>query len=329
MKILVASPGKLKTCPMGAYATEALLELGHDASHFDFSSYPVDSIMDRFLGLGEEHFSVNHRFRSAVTQERPELVIVIFGFDLSDKTFEYLKRLNIPTVCWWINDPFQFERSLKRAGKFNILFTNSMISVKDYRARGIERAHWLPTAFSPNFHQRKPLDSKLDSEVCFAGDWSPLREKWCLKLHENYRIKIVGPWGKKIAPNSPLRFVLTDGYFSAKEMSAEFSRAQIVFNIHTWFGKYDHGTNPRLFEAAGIGVCQAVDWKQDLHELFDVDGDLIVYTGESDLLERLGSMLGDTSACKRMAQRSFDRASRDHTYVNRMRELLSVVSREL
>lgn len=327
MKILLALPGRLKTVPMGQFSAQALRELGHTVELFDFWPNWRDKLYQKSLGRlsSEEHATINRRFRSAVEREKPDLVLAIYGFHLSRESLAYLKSRGIPSACWWLNDPFQFERSLQKAALFDHLFSNAWGSVADYRAHGVN-AHWLPTACEPGIHKRVPAVPEYACDICFAGDWSPLREAWLTRLAQRYDVKVFGPWAKKIAPGSILKERLVDGFFSPESMVAMFSSAKVVLNIHTWYGKWSHGTNPRLFEAAGCGAFQAVDWKDELPELFDCERELLVYRDQDDLIEKLDAALRDDQLRAEAANRAQARAYAEHTYRNRMEHLLSVIA---
>jgi len=326
MKILLVQPGKLKTVPMGGFVLKALIELGHEVIDFDLSSGSIDKLSDKFgLGGKEPHASLNHRFRSVVEAVRPDLMLTVFGFDLSERSLEFLKSKDIPRVCWWLNDPFQFKRSLSKANHYDYIFTNAIGSVEEYRNAGIRHAHWLPTACDPDVHRRVSLIPAYQSDICFAGDWSPLREAWCAELARHFDIKVFGPWKRKLPRTSILRDRVVDGFFSPAEMSMMFSSAKIVFNLHSWYGKWDFGTNPRLFEAAGCGACQVVDWKQDIPALFDVEKEMTVFNTMDELIEQCDALIADDGRRNDLASNAQQRAMAEHTYTHRMRKLLELV----
>ncbi len=327
MKVLLTLPGKLKTVPMGMFSGKALQALGHEVIYFDYWPQWSDKLHHKLLGkfCDEEQSRINHRFRSEVEGQKPDLVLTIYGFNLSLESLVYLRKIGIPSVCWWLNDPFQFERSLKKAPYFDFLFTNAQGSVASYRKQGVN-AYWLPTACDPDVHKVVAESKKYHCDICFAGDWSPLREEWISHLVRHYDgVKIFGPWGKKIAKNSVLRNYLVDGFFSPDKMASMFASAKVILNIHTWYGKWSYGTNPRLFEAAGCGAAQAVDWKDELPDLFDYENELLVYKDLDDLTEKLAGLLKNEDHRAMIGKLSQKRAYSEHTYRKRMEVLLSVI----
>ena len=332
MKILFASPGHLKTVPMGKFCADALSALGHEVFVFDYRATWPDKIRDRMARIGsrsgaEEKHATNARLRKAIDQFEPDLFLTLFGFDVSVESLAYLRRKEIPSVCWWINDPFQFQRSLKKAVAYDYLFSNSAGCVDQYRAAGVAGAYFLPTACDPSAHRPVPPRQEYACDVCFAGDWSPLREQIMTRMIEHFDVKIFGPWKKKLPPQSPLHAHLIDGFFSPDEMACMFSSAKVVLNIHTWCGNYDHGVNPRLFEAAGCGAFQVVDWKREIPELFDCDKEVKCYRTPEELIALVRQALADDAARLSAAQAAHARAYREHTYRHRMESLLQIVGR--
>lgn len=332
MKILFALPGHLKTVPMGQFCVEALAGLGHTVIPFDFSASLRDKVLDRLAkqagsGSREIKASTNRRLRKLVEETRPDLFIALFGFDISAQSLAWLKQQQIPTVCWWINDPFQFQRSLKQAPGYDYIFSNSAGSVEEYRAAGIRHAYFLPTACHPSLHRPVPAKAEYQCDVCFAGDWSPLREKVLTNLAEQFDLRLFGPWKKKLAPGSRLHACLTDGFFTPDEMAQMFSSARVVLNIHTWHGTHDHGVNPRLFEAAGCGAFQVVDWKQEIPALFDCDTEVKCYRATDEIPALIASALAAPESCRTVAQAAQRRAYGEHTYQHRMQQLLETAGK--
>ena len=330
MRILLAIPGHLKTVPMGGFCTNALQKIGHKVTVFDYRRRPSDKLLEGIsnsIGLGfTDAPAMNLRLRRLIRTTRPEVFITLYGFFISPKTLGLLRELNIPSACWWINDPFQFQRSLKRAPLYDAVFTNDSTCVQDYLSAGVRAAWFLPTACDPTVHRPMLMQPEFASDVCFAGDWSPLREKLMLQLVGRFDLKIFGPWGRKLAADSPLRPVLRDGFFSPEEMSAMFSSAAITLNIHTWHEAADHGVNPRLFEAAACGAAQLVDWKQEIPDLFDIHKDLLIYKTIEEVPSRIAEALATRANLAEMGASARRRTLDEHTYEHRMQKMLTLLA---
>lgn len=313
---------------MSGYVAEALRHLGHEVLVFDGRGGGAVALLERagekLLRRSDKPLA-NKFLRQSIRKSIPDFFLTIFGFDVSAKTLAFLKAWKIPTACWWLNDPFQFGRSLQKASLYDFIFTNARESVADYRAAGVPNAFWLPVGCAPEVHRRVGSEPAWESEVCFAGDWEDKREALLLKLAPLCKLRIFGPWKKKLAKGSPLLPLLHDGFFTPEQMARMFSSAKLVINLHTWFEKFDYGTNPRLFEAAGCGAAQLVDWKREIPELFKEGEEILTYRKLDEVAVRVKELLAEPERLKKMGEAAQRRAYAEHTYEHRMRELLSKV----
>jgi spore maturation protein CgeB len=329
MNILLVIPGKLRTVPMGVFSAQALEALGHRVAVFDDSLQPLDKLaraLSQGLGLRlEERPFVNRRLRALLREFRPDLFLSVFGFGVSPRSLAAVRAARVPSACWWINDPFQFERSAARAPGYDWVFSNSAVCAQWYRERGVAASGFLPTACEPSVHRPVAAVPDYACELCFAGDWSPLREQVVARLAQRFEVRVFGPWGRKLAPDSPLRRVLRDGFFSPDEMAAMFASAAVVLNLHAWQGRFDHGVNPRLFEAAACGAFQVVDDKREIASLFTPGAELAVVPGPDDLAGAVADALADPQGRARAGQAALQRALAQHTYRHRMASLISAM----
>jgi spore maturation protein CgeB len=295
---------------------------------FDFAPTPLDKLRERLPWRpAEDRAAVNRRLRRAIGEARPDLFVTLFGFDVSRDSLAWMRGKGLPSACWWINDPFQFQRSARKAPFYDFVFTNSSVCPRQYLEAGARHAHFLPTACAPGVHRARPPEERYRCDVCFAGDWSALRERMMEALVGRFRVRIFGPWSKKLASGSPLRAALSGGFFSPEEMAAMYSSASVVLNLHTWYGEHDHGVNPRLFEAAGCAAYQLVDWKREIPELFDVPGEIACYRALDEIPSLVEAALADPVRTRAAADASQRRAYREHTYRVRMETLLGIVGR--
>jgi len=68
-----------------------------------------------------------------------------------------------------------------------------------------------------------------------------------------------------------------------QEMLQKLSSYQIALNYHNQHTG-DFACNMRLFEATGVGCALITDHKSDLHEYFEHESDIFVYTNKEELL---------------------------------------------
>ncbi len=330
MRILLAVPGNLRTVPMARFVHDALARLGHEVISLDYSPNLAEKIRARLRGITDRRRLVAPRLLQSVEESRPDLFLTLYGFNVGDEVLALLRDRGARRVVWWLNDPFQFERACGILPNYDLAFTNAKYSVDAYRQRGIRNVKFLPTACEPSVHRPQAADPGLASEISFAGDWSENREKIIANLlaADICKIRIFGPWKRKLARDSGLRPFLRDGFFSPAEMARIFASSKATLNIHTWYGRYDFGLNPRVFEAAACGVPQLVDEKRELHDLIPTDKlyCLLAYRDEPELHAQVRAVLADPQGARARAMQLVPHFHEKHSYQARMRELLAAAA---
>lgn len=327
MKILVAVPGHLHTVPMSRYVPDAATALGHEVSVVDYSLTLAEKLVVRLPGNTSVQEAVAPRLLRAIEAARPELFLTLYGADIGPRVLAELRRRDVPTANWWLNDPFEFERALKILPSYDFAFTNARHSLEAYRALGLSKVRFLPTACEPSVH--RPLRGGAPiCELSFAGDWSAMREQLVgALLRAGLDLRVFGPWKRKLAKGSPVRARLEHGFFSPQRMAEIFAACNATLNIHTWRGRFDHGLNPRVFEAAACGVPQLVDHKKDLDEIFDPvqRAGMLIYRDDDELLRLARKATEEAAELRSRALEASVSFRRDHTYQARVAELLRVV----
>jgi spore maturation protein CgeB len=323
MDILIAVPGNLRTVPMSRFVPEAFSALGHRVAVVDYSLTLAEKLRARLLGTGDAE-AVAGRLLAAVERARPSLFVTLFGVNVAGRVLAEVRARGATSANWWLNDPFQFERSAGIVPAYDFAFTNARYSVEAYAARGIRNVHFLPTACEPSVHRPVPARA-LECDVSFAGDWSAMREQIVAALvAQGVDIRIFGPWRRKLGRRSPLRSRLEHGFFTPQRMAEIFAACKATLNIHTWRGRFDYGLNPRVFEAAACGVPQLVDYKRELDELFD-EGEraaMLVYRNDEELLQQCRRK--DLAELRSKAVAASASIRERHSYLARVRELLRI-----
>ena len=328
MKILLVLPSHLKTVPMNHFSAKALADLGHEVVIESYHAGLLDKLLDKFNNIpsqAQPWDNVNRRIQKTIANFKPDLLFTIYGVKLSAETLSIAKSAGIKTACWWINDPFQFERGLAMAGNYDVWFSNSAECAKQIALKTGVKAYFLPTACDPDTHKHVEANKDFASEVCFAGDWSPEREQLVKNLVDTgINMRIFGPWQKKLAKDSPLHRYLTPGFFTPAQMAIYFSSTKIVLNFHTWYGDASHGVNPRLFEAAACRSVQVVDFKDEIPLLFDVNNEISIYNNTDELPKLIKDLLKNPAKREQLADLGQKRALKDHTYAARMQQMLDL-----
>jgi spore maturation protein CgeB len=147
-----------------------------------------------------------------------------------------------------------------------------------------------------------------------------------LSLATDFRVSIWGPWEKKLDKNSILRkCIVKDGFFTPEEMVVMFNSSKIVLNLHSWFGNWNYGVNPRLFEANGCGAFQLSDYKEEIPELFEPGKEIALYNDFDELKQRAAFYLSADKERQDIAEKGLARTQKQHTYRHRMEEMFYTI----
>lgn len=106
------------------------------------------------------------------------------------------------------------------------------------------------------------------------------------------------------------------------------SASKITVNCHiNVAGKF--ADNMRLFEATGVGTMLITDWKINLHKIFELGREIITYRTSEECTELIQYYLEHDKERTAIACAGQERTLREHTYYQRMQELVSFVGKYL
>jgi spore maturation protein CgeB len=104
--------------------------------------------------------------------------------------------------------------------------------------------------------------------------------------------------------------------------------SKITVNHHIEMAK-SYANNLRLFEATGVGTLLVTDWKENLHELFEPGKEVVFYRTPDECAEAVQYYLEHDEEREAIARGGQKRTLRDHTYCQRMPELVDIVKKYL
>jgi spore maturation protein CgeB len=103
--------------------------------------------------------------------------------------------------------------------------------------------------------------------------------------------------------------------------------SRITLNHHGDIGPY--ANNMRLYEATGVGTLLITDWKANLQEMFEPGKEVVAYRTPDECAELIQYYLEHDEERKAIARAGQERTLREHTYYQRLQELVDIVRRYL
>ncbi|MDX5347418.1 MAG: glycosyltransferase [Hymenobacteraceae bacterium] len=321
MKILLSIPGHTRTIPMGRFTEKALQQMGHEVITFNHERNDFSERMREKISFKKFVAYKNKQVLELIDQTKPDAFFTIYGKTHDAGTLEQIKKKGIPTICWWLNDPFDLAYKHIPVNFYDYFFSNSSGTKAVYEHYHAKNLHYLPVGVDPDVH--KPIETEKKYDIVFAGDWHRIREEALLKLTQQFNIALMGPWKRKLPKDSPLlKHFVQLGYFTPTEMSELFNQAKIVFNLHTWYKRWSYGVNPRLFETSGCRAFQISDNKLEIKDLYKPGKEIVLYEDLSEVPELFNHYLPLEQERNAIAEAAYKRTLNEHTYVHRMQQLL-------
>ena len=82
----------------------------------------------------------------------------------------------------------------------------------------------------------------------------------------------------------------------------------------------------RVFEATGCGSLLLTDYLQGIEEFYNIGKELLTYNNIEELISNINFLLTNEKTCEEISYRGFERAHREHTYLNRVKYMMSLIN---
>ncbi|MGF1503522.1 MAG: glycosyltransferase [Anaerolineae bacterium] len=336
MNILIVgsdTPGALER-----YCAAALQSLGHAVAYHD--THTRIAVRSRFRQtplLSEAEFALHRRrfnqsLLDRVQAEHPDLVLVFKGVELFAGTLDRLRGLlGRPLLANWNPDsPFDYATAntnrdiVDAVPHYDVYFIWDRDLVDPLREAGSPCPAYLPFAYDPAHHFPTEPDSELASEVCFVGGYTPRRADLLARLaREGIDVGLWGTNWHRLDPQSPL--TVRGGWTSGVAMSRIFSSAHIVLNVIRPQNGQAH--NMRTFAAPATRALMLSTRTRDQVAWLPEGAAAAYYETPEEMLAQVRHYLRDGAARAAAAAGGHRRITAGgHTYLDRMRTLLEVVT---
>jgi spore maturation protein CgeB len=333
MKVLLVGPVAGGSLPVAGAMASALVGLGYDTVFLDFSLLAGECLLAlrsrdqnhraAFIGL------LKSTLMDELERRQPDLVVGIAQAPLSDRAILSELRKSGVILTYWFVENFRVQTYWRDiAPLFDIFFS---IQKKDFPEAlaeiGAHNHYYLPVAYNNNIEE-PPQIPAARMEVSFMGAPYPNRVRWFQKLAARIPIKIYGEgWIHHPVPG----VVLGKRRITEAEARFIYRNTDVNLNIHSSLDPDGIGgdfVNPRTFEIAGLGGFQLIDNRELLPPLYS-DEEMIRFSDESELLERIEYYRKHESERHEIAMNARRRTLADHLYEHRVVEMMHAVEKSI
>ena len=104
--------------------------------------------------------------------------------------------------------------------------------------------------------------------------------------------------------------------------------SDIVFNMHSTAAK-NTVDNMKMFETTGAGTCLVTDTGSNMKDLFEEDKEVVTYSSVDEAIEKIRFLLNHENERKKIAKAGQARTLKDHTIMNRSRQIDEIIQKKI
>ncbi|MTI48990.1 MAG: glycosyltransferase [Firmicutes bacterium] len=246
----------------------------------------------------------------------------------------FCKSLNIPTVFWNIEDPYDFNTFLGAAKLFDYVFTSDSNSVPKYKqALGHNNVFTLPFAAQPKIHNPINKDIEKIGQVAFAGSWYRIGHEArkrdmeiVLKPATAYNFHI---YDRMYSLTKDINFKFPDiyqkhmkGYLPYSKTNSTFKKYDVILNVNT-VQNSPTMFSCRVFEALATGTNVISGYSLGINKLFP--NIVLLSRNKNDTKLNLQKLLNNKDYRDKLSLLGQREVFNKHTYKDRFEKILDKV----
>jgi spore maturation protein CgeB len=312
------------------FISAALQRMGHESKVFRSPASLI--VFNRYIEIATRLVlsSFESAARSAerlmvrkILEWDPELVIST-DINLWPQTIIELKKAGSRVVAWCPDALVNFGRQFFYLAPYDVVFLKDPYVIRHAREFASLPVEYLPEACDPTVHRPVEPDeserSRFECDIIHYGNAYPSKVKALERIMAlGYDFKAYGrsfpSWIR-----SPVEAVWSREFLAGSTKAAALRSAKITLNM-LHYGEIE-GANARLFEAAGCGAFQLVEWRRSMDELFEHGKEVVYFQSFSELEKSIEYWLPRAEERRAIADAASRRAHAEHTYEHRLHRLL-------
>ncbi len=222
---------------------------------------------------------------------------------------------------------------------YHYVFTLELNSVGFYQSLGCPQVYYLPFAGYPGHFRPKTTPSPGQRDVGFVGSgyWNRIRFfEPIIDRMMKYNAHLSGLWWDRLSGYHYYQSRIDLGkWMSPQETADTYNTTKIVINMHRSPEDESVNTNatritasspnPRTFEIMLCGTLQLTDIRSDLGRFYTPGVEIETYSSPDEMMTKIDYYLKHEEERRNIALRGLERTLREHTYANRLNQLLGTI----
>jgi spore maturation protein CgeB len=313
-------------------------------------SYPdtfVDNVSSTLIAMGHEVVTVPHRIHTYTEKQRYFINLFMskmvpnyrvhqlkwLSAFLRKERFDVLlsltqvideeillecRKKGVKTVVWWGDTPANMTRTGLLCEGWDYIYIKDRYAAFKMQTLGLN-AQYLPEAMNPKWHRKVAVST--NHNIIFAGSVYDYRHYLLRKLIKNgyrERIRLYGS-GVPSWSDPEVSSVYQGKYIIKEEKSRIFGEAGACINSTAM--SEGNSINCRAFEICGAWGLQILEYRESVHDCFEVGKEILVYK-EFDELIQLIEKYSDINESRQIREAGYRRVNSEHTYKHRLEKIL-------
>jgi hypothetical protein len=264
-----------------------------------------------------------HVLVAQIKELRPDVVYVQ---DIAFLSAPFIKEYVRPYARLLVGQHAATLPTSDRCGAYDLILSSLPNQVEFFRTQGVS-SEYFKIGFDERVLEHIGAVSKQHN-VAYVGGLASAHSSRIALLEQVARRLDIDCWGygsEALKSMSPIRKNF-HGTAWGLDMYRIRAGAKIVVNGHSSAAD-GYANNMCLFESTGVGTLLVTEAKRNLSELFEVGTEVVSYENANDCVEKLEYYLAHDEERERIARAGQKRTLREHTYRDRMSELVAILHR--
>lgn len=269
---------------------------------------------------------MNSKLLEQVRQTRPDILFLSRGETVTAETlWQIRKQTSTIIVNVFTDNPLYIGR-FENIEPCHYFFVKDTYVRESLRKAGLKNVRYLPQCTNADVYKPYTLDAGerelYGAEVSLVGSQYAYRSRMLQEIQE-FNISLWGRGWSKLSARG-LQYTVRGGDIRGPGKAKVFSGSAISLNPHHPLNDI-RGTNSRTFDIAACRGFQLADDKEDLRNLLRVNEEIICFRTVDELKKLIGHYLTHPDERLQLAEAAYRRVLKDHTYDNRVREILDII----
>jgi len=304
----------------------AFRSFGHEVDTFNYRAFHLH----RF---GGGRSLLARLLLRKVASYKPDFVFVTKGESIAKGTIQRITRQGIVTAAWTMDSPFGKENSqntLQNIDEYTHFFVFDASYLPALR-RINANSHLLPCCVDPELHcEVIPYAQRTwPYALGFVGSQYPNRQEF-LSHFTSLDLHIWGHRWEEQTRKTSLHAHIEPERLFADRNERDLARTCEIWNstrinLNPHFPHSKLHPNLRVFELLATNSFQLTDNLQGLSDMFELGKELVTYSSVTECQEKIKYYLEHPQEMYKITAAGRKRVLRDHTYRNRMGDVLKII----